>query len=251
MSPMAGLLHHDSPLGDTRPDAFWHGQGRARNMQAIKRKAGSGTRVGSTACCRPGSSRRRFYDELLGPNRRRHAHRPRYGGRSIRQRHPLRVPPTPSLCRHLVAASQDPVFRPAGAAQRPANPIAGRASQGVPHPSSPEGCGVRRAARPLTVRTRARTVVGRPIDWHALHFAAVSGDRITLEVKERGADQLGTRNVKRLRRQGLIPGVLYGKANKAFVVGERELRIALTGPSGSTGSSTSSSTVRRPRTTPC
>ena len=37
---------------------------------------------------------------------------------------------------------------------------------------------------------------------------------------------------KRLRRQGLIPGVLYGKSNKAFVVGERELRVALTGPSG-------------------
>ena len=53
---------------------------------------------------------------------------------------------------------------------------------------------------------------------HALHFAAVSGDRITLEVQERGADQLGTRNTKRLRRQGLIPGVLYGKANKAFVM---------------------------------
>ena len=67
---------------------------------------------------------------------------------------------------------------------------------------------------------------------HALHFAAVSGDRITLEVQERGADQLGTRNTKRLRRQGLIPGVLYGKANKAFVVGERELRVALTGSSG-------------------
>ncbi len=60
----------------------------------------------------------------------------------------------------------------------------------------------------------------------------MSGDRITLEVKERGADQLGTRNTKRLRRQGLIPGVLYGKANKAFVVGERELRVALTGSSG-------------------
>jgi large subunit ribosomal protein L25 len=70
---------------------------------------------------------------------------------------------------------------------------------------------------------------------HALHFAAVSGDRITLEVKERGAEQLGTRNVKRLRREGLIPGVLYGKATKAFVVGERELRIALTGPSGLNG----------------
>ena len=64
---------------------------------------------------------------------------------------------------------------------------------------------------------------------------AVSGDRITLEVRERGADQLGSRNAKRLRRQGLIPGVLYGKANKAFVVGERELRIALTGPAGLNG----------------
>ena len=51
-------------------------------------------------------------------------------------------------------------------------------------------------------------------------------------MKERGADQLGTRNVKRLRREGLIPGVLYGKVNKALVVGERELRAALTGPSG-------------------
>ena len=60
----------------------------------------------------------------------------------------------------------------------------------------------------------------------------MSGDRITLEVKERGAAELGTRNVKRLRKQGLIPGVLYGKVTKPFVVGERELRSALTGPSG-------------------
>ena len=56
-----------------------------------------------------------------------------------------------------------------------------------------------------------------------------------LEVKERGADELGTRNTKRLRRQGLIPGVLYGKVTKPFVVGERELRVALTGPSGLNG----------------
>jgi len=58
---------------------------------------------------------------------------------------------------------------------------------------------------------------------------------MTLEVKERGTDELGSRNTKRLRRQGLIPGVLYGKTNKAFVVGERELRIALTGPAGLNG----------------
>ena len=68
----------------------------------------------------------------------------------------------------------------------------------------------------------------------------MSGDRITLEVKERGADQLGTRNVKRLRRQGLIPGVLYGKANKAFVVGERELRDRADRPVGAARRSSTS-----------
>ena len=100
---------------------------------------------------------------------------------------------------------------------------------------------MRRAARPLTrvrhvrggAEAGSRSRDGQPDSTgHALHFAAVSGDRITLEVKERGADQLGTRNVKRLRRQGLIPGVLYGKANKAFVVGERELRDRADRPVG-------------------
>jgi large subunit ribosomal protein L25 len=39
--------------------------------------------------------------------------------------------------------------------------------------------------------------------------------------------------VRRLRRDALIPGVLYGKGKpRALVVGERELRTALTGPSG-------------------
>jgi large subunit ribosomal protein L25 len=61
----------------------------------------------------------------------------------------------------------------------------------------------------------------------------VSGDRITLEVRERGPSEVGSRNVRRLRRQGLVPGVLYGKGSaRAFLVDERELRAALTGPSG-------------------
>jgi large subunit ribosomal protein L25 len=60
----------------------------------------------------------------------------------------------------------------------------------------------------------------------------VSGDRITLEVAERGPSQLGSPNVRRLRKQGLVPGVLYGKVNKPIVVAERDLRTALTGPSG-------------------
>ncbi len=61
----------------------------------------------------------------------------------------------------------------------------------------------------------------------------MSTDRVTLEVTKRVADQLGSRNVRRLRAEGLIPGVLYGKGAAApFAVGERELRTALTGPSG-------------------
>ena len=61
----------------------------------------------------------------------------------------------------------------------------------------------------------------------------MSGERITLEVSERGADQVGSRRVRRLRKEGLVPGVLYGKGStRAIVVKERELRTALTGPSG-------------------
>ena len=61
----------------------------------------------------------------------------------------------------------------------------------------------------------------------------MSSDRITLEVTERDADQVGSRHVRRLRKEGMIPGVLYGKGHaRAILVGERDLRIALTGPSG-------------------
>jgi large subunit ribosomal protein L25 len=66
-----------------------------------------------------------------------------------------------------------------------------------------------------------------------LQSAAVSGERIQLEVRERGDAEVGSSNARRLRKQGLIPGVLYGKEHaRAIVVGERDLRAALTGPSG-------------------
>jgi large subunit ribosomal protein L25 len=59
----------------------------------------------------------------------------------------------------------------------------------------------------------------------------VSGDRLKLQVRER--EDLGSRRVRRLRAQGLIPGVLYGKGHsRAIVVPERDLRTAMTGPSG-------------------
>ena len=61
----------------------------------------------------------------------------------------------------------------------------------------------------------------------------MSSDRVTLEVTERDAEQLGSRRVRRLRKDGLVPGVLYGKGHaRAIVVGERDLRAALTGRSG-------------------
>jgi large subunit ribosomal protein L25 len=59
----------------------------------------------------------------------------------------------------------------------------------------------------------------------------VAGDRFRLEVKER--DRLGSSESRRLRKLGMIPGVLYGKTStKAFAVDERQLRSALTGRSG-------------------
>jgi large subunit ribosomal protein L25 len=61
---------------------------------------------------------------------------------------------------------------------------------------------------------------------------AVAGERVKLEVRER--ESRGSRDARRLRRQGLIPGVLYGrgKTPHAICVPERELRRALTGSHG-------------------
>ena len=65
-----------------------------------------------------------------------------------------------------------------------------------------------------------------------LHFAAVAGERVKLQVLER--DSRGTRESRRLRKQGLIPGVLYGrgKSPHTICVQERELRRVLTGEGG-------------------
>src|SRR2546428_266915 len=64
-----------------------------------------------------------------------------------------------------------------------------------------------------------------------LHFAAVAGERIKLEVRER--EQLGSAHSPRLRKQGLIPGLLYGRRKPhAISVPERDLRRVLTGSHG-------------------
>jgi large subunit ribosomal protein L25 len=60
----------------------------------------------------------------------------------------------------------------------------------------------------------------------------VAGERVKLEVQQR--ETRGSAASRRLRREGLIPGVLYGRGNPPhpFCVPERELRKALTGPAG-------------------
>src|SRR5688572_14266191 len=59
----------------------------------------------------------------------------------------------------------------------------------------------------------------------------MAGERIRLEVKER--EEVGTRVSKRLRRQGLIPGVLYGRSDPhSIAIPERDLRRALTSEGG-------------------
>src|ERR687887_102984 len=60
----------------------------------------------------------------------------------------------------------------------------------------------------------------------------MAGERVKLEVQPR--DSRGSAESRRLRKQGLIPGVLYGRGKEphAFCVAERELRRVLTGDAG-------------------
>ena len=60
----------------------------------------------------------------------------------------------------------------------------------------------------------------------------MAGERVKIEVQQR--EGRGSADARRLRRQGLIPGVLYGrgKSPHPFSVHERDLRRALTGPGG-------------------
>jgi large subunit ribosomal protein L25 len=60
----------------------------------------------------------------------------------------------------------------------------------------------------------------------------MAGERVKLEVRER--EGRGSADSRRLRRQGFIPGVLYGDGKKphAICVPERELRRVLTGAGG-------------------
>ncbi|HET6643639.1 MAG TPA: 50S ribosomal protein L25 [Gaiellaceae bacterium] len=60
----------------------------------------------------------------------------------------------------------------------------------------------------------------------------MAGERVKIEVQER--ESRGSADARRLRRNGLIPGVLYGRGKNphAFCIAERDLRKALTGTAG-------------------
>src|ERR671923_212457 len=60
----------------------------------------------------------------------------------------------------------------------------------------------------------------------------MAGERVRLQVTER--ERRGSADARRLRREGYIPGVLYGngKASHAICIPERDLRRVLTGAGG-------------------
>jgi large subunit ribosomal protein L25 len=60
----------------------------------------------------------------------------------------------------------------------------------------------------------------------------MAGERVKLQVQER--DSRGSSESRRLRKQGLIPGVLYGRGKEPhpICIPERELRRVLTGGQG-------------------
>jgi large subunit ribosomal protein L25 len=59
----------------------------------------------------------------------------------------------------------------------------------------------------------------------------MAGERTKLIVTHR--ERLGSRETRRLRKQGFVPGVLYGRGEPVSIcVAERELRRALTGAAG-------------------
>ena len=59
----------------------------------------------------------------------------------------------------------------------------------------------------------------------------MAGERVKLVVQNRSI--LGSAEARRLRRHGLVPGVLYGRSEPVAVsIPERDLRAALTGESG-------------------
>jgi large subunit ribosomal protein L25 len=60
----------------------------------------------------------------------------------------------------------------------------------------------------------------------------MAGERVKLPVVER--TRLGSAESRRLRKQGLVPGILYGRSDPvAICIGERELRAALSTAGGS------------------
>jgi large subunit ribosomal protein L25 len=59
----------------------------------------------------------------------------------------------------------------------------------------------------------------------------MAGERVKLVVRER--TKLGSAESRRLLKQGLIPGVLYGRSEPvSLMIPERDLRAALTTPAG-------------------
>ena len=89
------------------------------------------------------------------------------------------------------------------------------------------GAGATRLPSPQSGRAASLQLAALGLD-----YAAVAEERMRLEVRPR--EITGSRESRRLRKQGLIPGVLYGRGHDPRVISipERELRRVLTGAHG-------------------
>ena len=136
-------------------------------------------------------------------------------------------------------------------------PTPPRLPQGAARPDGRAQAGVRRRAagvRGDDADRLSRAARGR--------FATIPGRMATstltrLDVSSRAPD--GSRTARRMRREGLVPGVLYGGGGEpvSFAVGARELRTALARAAAPCSSSRSTAAGRRrpcsrtPSATPC
>src|SRR5437764_910028 len=86
---------------------------------------------------------------------------------------------------------------------------------------------------PWAMNSALTTRVSRGFRLYSLQSRAVAGERVSVKLVASKRSELGSAESRRLRRQGLIPGVLYGRSQPvAIAVAERDLRTALTTSAG-------------------
>ena len=181
-----------------RPGALGRGDPRRDDLERLRRRLGLGDlrRREPALLASAASRRRRGWPRGL-----------RAWSDEVR-RHPLRVPPARPWYRQQRVGSMTPLGWQ-GACRATGEPGRRPGRRGVR--TCPPLRGARSPAGPAAEVAAIDRSPAEPTSGHALQFAAVSGDRIKLEVKERGADQLGSRNASACVARGSSPACSTGR----------------------------------------